>query len=203
VEEAAAKNIPVQAHAHGNEGALAAVRAGVRSIEHGTYAAEATLQLMKERGVYLVPTYTTVVDLVEPGGDYDVPALRIRGRHMIARLRETVQRAHRLGVKVVTGADTAYGPNSLTRIAQEVANFVELGMTPIQALQSATITAAEMLRIDGRTGVIKAGHEADLIAVERNPLEEPGGLQDVLLVVSNGHIAANRLNMEKKGPGAE
>jgi imidazolonepropionase-like amidohydrolase len=81
VEEATAKGAPVQAHAHGEEGAMAAVRAGVRSIEHGTYLSDATLALMKEKGTYYVPTYTTVVDLAEPGGDYDVPALRIRGQH--------------------------------------------------------------------------------------------------------------------------
>jgi imidazolonepropionase-like amidohydrolase len=74
VEEAAAKNVPVQAHAHGDEGALAAVRAGVRSIEHGTYLADDTLRLMHEKGVYLVPTYTTVVDLVESGAGTCSPA---------------------------------------------------------------------------------------------------------------------------------
>ncbi|MBI2222964.1 MAG: amidohydrolase family protein [Acidobacteria bacterium] len=198
VQEAATRNVPVQAHAHGDEGAMAAVRAGVRSIEHGTYLSDATLRLMKEKGTYLVPTYTTVVDLTEPGGDYDVPALRIRGGHMLPRLAGTVQRAHRIGVKIVTGADTGYGPNSLTRISQEVTNFVELGMTPLQALQAATTTAAELLRLDGRVGVLAPGFEADAIAVETNPLEHPRALQDVLLVISNGRVGANRLDMEKK-----
>ena len=90
VEEAATKNVPVQAHAHGDEGAMAAVKAGVRSIEHGTYLSDATLRLMKERGTFLDPTYTTVIDSMEPGGDYDVPALRIRGQHMLPRLRDLV-----------------------------------------------------------------------------------------------------------------
>ena len=74
VQEAATKNVPVQAHAHGDEGAMAAVKAGVRSIEHGTYLSDATLRLMKERGTFLDPTYTTVIDVKEAGGDYDVPA---------------------------------------------------------------------------------------------------------------------------------
>src|SRR5262245_20339450 len=87
VEEAATKGVPVQAHAHGEEGAAAAVRAGVRSIEHGTFLSEATLALMKEKGTFFVPTYTTVIDMVEPGGDYDLPGLRIRGQHMLPRLR--------------------------------------------------------------------------------------------------------------------
>jgi imidazolonepropionase-like amidohydrolase len=194
VEEAGAKGIPVQAHAHGDEGARAAVRAGVRSIEHGTYLSEETLALMKEKGTFFVPTYTTVEDLQEAGGDYDVPALRNRGRHMLPRLRSAVQRAHRLGVKIVTGADTGYGPNSLTRISHEVAAFVDLGMTPLQALQAATIGAAELLRLDGKTGALEAGLEADLIAVEGNPLEDAAALQDVLLVVSNGRVGLDRLS---------
>ena len=195
VEEAAATNVSVEAHAHGDEGAMAAVRAGVRSIEHGTYLSDATLQLMKEKGTYFVPTYTTVVDLAEPGGDYDVPALRVRGQHMLPRLRDTVQRAYRLGVKIVTGADTGYGPNSLTRISQEVTNFAEMGMKPLDALRAATVVPAEMLRLEGSIGVIAPGFQADLIVVELNPLETPRALQDVLLVVSNGKAAVNRLEM--------
>jgi imidazolonepropionase-like amidohydrolase len=197
VEEAAQKGVPVQAHAHGEEGALAAVRAGVRSIEHGTYLSRATLELMKEKGTYLVPTYTTVVDLTEAGGDYDVPALRIRGAHMLPRLRQTVQTAHKIGVRIVTGADTGYGPNSLTRIAHEVAAFVELGMTPLEAVRCATSTAAEMLRLEKSIGAVEAGFEADLIAVEANPLENVRALQDPLLVVSNGRVAVERLGFAK------
>lgn len=189
-----AGGVPVQAHAHGDEGARAAVRAGVRSIEHGTYLSADTLALMKEKGVYFVPTLTTVVDLVTPGGDYDIPALRNRGQHMLPRLREAVRAAHRAGVKIVTGADTSYGANSLTRIAHEVAAFVELGLSPAEALRTATVGAAEMFRLEGRTGAIEAGLEADLIAVEGNPLEDPVALQDVLLVVSNGRVALDRLD---------
>jgi imidazolonepropionase-like amidohydrolase len=198
VEEAGAKNVPVQAHAHGEEGAHAAVKAGVRSIEHGTYLSETTLALMKEKGTFFVPTYTTVIDLTEPGGDYDVPALRIRGGHMLPRLRLAVQRAHKLGVKLVTGADTGYFPGSLTRISHEVARFVELGMSPLEALRSGTLVAAELLRLDKSIGALEAGFEADLIAVESNPLESVGTLQDPLLVVSNGRVALNRLDFGKQ-----
>lgn len=192
VEEAG--SVPVQAHAHGDEGARAAVRAGVRSIEHGTYLSAETLQAMNEKGVFFVPTLTTVVDLVEAGGDYDIPVLRNRGRHMLPRLRRAVKDAHQAGVKIVTGADTGYGPNSLTRIAHEVAAFVELGMTPAQALRAATLVAAEMLRLEGKTGAVEPGLEADLVAVEGNPLEDPAALQDVLLVISNGRVALDRLD---------
>ena len=202
VQEAATKNVPVEAHAHGDEGASAAVRAGVRSIEHGTYLSDATLQMMKERGTYFDPTYTTVIDLTEAGGDYDVPALRIRGAHMLPRLRDTVVRARRMGVKIVTGSDTSYGPNSLTRIGQEIGHFVEMGFTPLEAVQSATIVNAEMLRLEKSVGVIETGYEADLIAVERNPLENVTTLQDPLLVISNGRIGLDRLNFSKESKPA-
>jgi len=194
VREAETRNVPVEAHAHGDEGAMAAVRAGVRSIEHGTYLSDATLQLMKNRGTYLDPTYTTVIDLTDAGGDYDVPALRVRGEHMLPRLRDMVVRAHRLGVKIVTGSDTAYGPNSLTRIGQEVTHFVEMGFTPLQAIQSATLVNAELLRLEKSVGVVELGYEADLIAVEQNPLERIVTLQDPLLVVSNGRVGLDRLD---------
>jgi imidazolonepropionase-like amidohydrolase len=197
VEEAATKNAPVEAHAHGDEGAMAAVRAGVRSIEHGTYLSDATLQLMKEKGTYFVPTYTTVIDLTDAGGDYDVPALRIRGQHMLPRLRDTVVRAHRMGLKIVTGGDTSYGPNSLTRIGQEITHFVEMGFTPLEGLQSATIVNAEMLRLEKTIGVVEPGFEADLIAVEKNPLENITTVQDPLLVISNGRVAVDRLNFAR------
>jgi imidazolonepropionase-like amidohydrolase len=197
VQEAATKNVPVEAHAHGDEGAMAAVKAGVRSIEHGTYLSDATLQAMKERGTFLDPTYTTVIDVSEPGGDYDVPALRIRGEHMLPRLRATIQQAMKLGIKIVTGGDTAYGPASLTRIAQEVTHFVELGMTPLQALQSATMVNAEMLRMEKTIGQLQPGFEADLVVVDGNPLENVRVLQDPLLVISNGRIGVNRMNFAK------
>jgi imidazolonepropionase-like amidohydrolase len=197
VQEAGTRNVPVQAHAHGDEGGMAAVKAGVRSIEHGTYLSDATLQLMKERGTYLDPTYTTVIDVMEPGGDYDVPALRIRGQHMLPRLRDLIVRAHTIGVKIVAGSDTGYGPNSLTRISQELTHFVEMGFTPLEALQSATVVSAEMLRLEKSIGVLDAGYEADLIAVEQNPLQNIATTQDPLLVISNGRIGLDRLNFAR------
>jgi imidazolonepropionase-like amidohydrolase len=194
VQEAATKGIPVEAHAHGDEGAMAAVKAGVRSIEHGTYLSDATLRLMKEKGTYFDPTYTTVIDLAEPGGEYDMPALIIRGQHMLPRLQQTVRHARQFGVKIVTGGDTGYGPNSLTRIGQEMTHFVELGLTPLEAIQAATITNAEMLRMEKSIGVVEPGYDADLIAVEANPLENIVTVQDPLLVISNGRIGVDRLN---------
>jgi imidazolonepropionase-like amidohydrolase len=138
-----------------------------------------------------------VVDLTEPGGDYDVPALRVRGLHMLPRLRRTVEQAHARGVRIVTGGDTSYGPTSLTRVPHEVANLVELGLSRLQAIQCATSVAAEMLRLEKSTGALEPGLEADLIVVDANPLDNVRTLQDPLLVVSNGRVALNRLDFAK------
>jgi len=153
---------------------------------------------MKQKGTFLVPTYITVIDLVEPGGDDDLPALPLRGQHMLPRLRSAIERAHKLGVKIVTGGDTSYGPTSVTRVAHEIVNFVDIGLTPLEAIQAATTTAADLLRLERSVGAVETGFEADLIAVEGNPLDNPRALQDVLLVVSNGRVALDRLDFAKR-----
>ena len=192
VDEASKYGLPVMAHAHGDEGAYAAVRAGVRSIEHGSFLSDSTLRLMQAKGTFLVPTYVTVQDLTQPGGDYDEPALRLRGGFMLPALAATVRRAHRMGVRIATGADTQYGPESLSRIAGELAAFVELGMTPMEALRAGTLVTAELLGLGGRVGAIAPGQEADLLLVEGNPLQDIRALGDVLAVISNGRVALNR-----------
>ncbi len=196
VEEAAALGIPVLCHAHGDEGARAAVLAGVASIEHGTFLTRETLQLMAERGTALVPTYTTLVDLDEPGGDYDHPVLTLRADFMVPRMERTMRMAQELGVRLITGSDTSYGPESVSRIGVEVANFVKVGLSPIEAIRGATLYSAELLGIAEETGVIEPGKEADLIVVVEDPLENIAAIQDVVAVVSNGRLAVNRLPFE-------
>ncbi|MBD3617113.1 MAG: amidohydrolase family protein [Gracilimonas sp.] len=193
VDEAAKYDVPIQIHAHGDEGSYAAVRAGARSIEHGTYLSEQTLKLMAEKGTFFVPTFSTVYDLTQPGGDYDNPILRNRGRHMLPELEETVKKARELGVTIVTGADTGYGPNSLTRVSHEMTFFVEMGFSPFEALRAATTDAARLLQIDDKTGQIAPGFEADLVVLNSNPIEDIKSTQDVILVMSNGHLVLNRL----------
>lgn len=193
VEEAGAAGVPVMAHAHGDEGARAAVAAGVRSIEHGTFLSDATLRLMVERGTFFAPTIAVVSDLTQPGGDYDNAGLQIRGRFMLPRIRETAARAVRAGVKVVGATDTGYGPESVVRLSHELEELVGVGMTPAQAIQAGTSLAAEMVKVSDHTGRIAQGLDADLIVVDRNPLEDIRALQDVLLVVNNGKVVVNRL----------
>ncbi|HKA16781.1 MAG TPA: amidohydrolase family protein [Blastocatellia bacterium] len=194
VDEARKSNVYVAAHAHGDEGAAAAVRAGVRSIEHGTYLSDQTLTMMKEKGTYLVPTIATVMDLIDPGGDYDDPVLSVRGRAMLPRIRETTAHALKMGVKIVAGTDTGYGPSSRRRIPHEIIELVNIGMTPIDAIKASTSVAATCIGVDRRTGSIKPGMEADLIAIERDPTVDITAIQDVIVVINNGKIAVNRLN---------
>src|SRR5690606_8122296 len=117
VEEAAKHNIPVMVHAHGDEGARAAVEAGARSIEHGTYLSEGTIRLMKEKGTWLVPTYVTMQEINEERYDN---VLRIRGSHMVPKLAQAIRYAHKIGVKITTGADNYYDEQSINRISLEV-----------------------------------------------------------------------------------
>ncbi|MEK6407221.1 MAG: amidohydrolase family protein [Acidobacteriota bacterium] len=193
VDEARKSGVYLAAHAHGDEGAAAAVRAGVRSIEHGTYLSDQTLMMMKERGTYLVPTIATVLDLIDPGGDYDNPILSVRGRAMLPRLRETAAHAWKMGVKIVAGTDTGYGPASSRRIPHEILELVNIGMPPMDAIKAATSVAAACIGVDKRTGSIKPGMEADFIALERDPLADITAIQDVIVVINNGKVAVNRL----------
>jgi imidazolonepropionase-like amidohydrolase len=194
VSEAGARGAAVLAHAHGAEGALAAVRAGVRSIEHGTYLTDETLKLMVAKNTYFVPTADVVNDLAEAGGDYDHAGLQRRGQMMKPVLVETIRRARAAGVKIVTGSDTAYGTASMARVPREVLELIEAGLPALAALQAATSLNAEMLRLETQVGALKPGFEADLVVVDANPLERPRTLLDPLYVVSNGRVALDRLS---------
>ncbi len=197
VSEAAARGVPVMAHAHGAEGALAAVKAGVRSIEHGTYLSDEALTLMAQKGVFFDPTMDVMNDLALPGGDYDDAALQRRGQMMKPVLVDAVMRARRHGVKIAAGSDTGYGPSSIARIAREVIELVEAGLPPLAALQSATTVNAELLKLDTHIGQVRQGFEAELIVVDANPVEQPRTLLDPLLVISNGRVGVDRLSFGK------
>ncbi len=193
VEEAARHGLFVAAHAHGEEGIVAAVHAGVKSIEHGTYASDATLRLMRDRGTVLVPTLSSVLSFGQPG-DYADPRLFLRGQHLAPRRVDMVRRAHALGIPIVVGVDTDYGPGSTARVARAVTFMVEeLDFDPLYALQAATSRSAELLGVADRTGRVAEGMEADLLIIDSNPLERVRTLQDPLVVISNGYVVLNRL----------
>jgi len=189
VEEARRRNMDVLVHAYGDEGARAAVLAGARSIEHGAYLSTETLEIMRDRGTWLVPTYVTIDGMASNSSS---ALLRLRGKMMLPGLEKVIRQADALGVNIATGVDTNYGPTSLSRISIELEQFVRLGMSNVKALQAATVSAAELLRVQEQTGRIEAGFEADMILIPENPLTNIEAVQDVLLVVSNGQIALQR-----------
>ena len=190
VDAASRHGLSVMVHAHGDEGARAAVLAGARSIEHGTYLSTATLTLMKERGTWFVPTYVTMDEMNEEQYDH---VLRLRGRHMVPQLESAIREADALGVRIATGADNYYDNDSINRISIEVEEFVRMGMSTFKALQAATVNSAELLHLQETTGRIAAGFEADMILVPANPLTNIEALQDVLMVMSNGQIVLKRI----------
>ncbi len=190
IDEAGKHDLPVMVHAHGDEGALAAVQAGARSIEHGTYLSTDTLKLMKEKGTWFVPTYITMLEMREEEYDH---IQRLRGSHMVARLEQAIREAHALGVRFATGADNYYDNMSINRISLEVMYLSRFGLSNFEALQAATTSSAELLRLQDKTGRIAEGLEADLILLPANPLEDIMALQDILLVISNGRVALQRI----------
>jgi imidazolonepropionase-like amidohydrolase len=195
VDEASKSGLWVVAHAHGDEGAAAAVRAGVHCIEHGTYLSDDTLRMMKEKGVYLDPTITATVDMTDPGGEYDNPGLQMRGRAMLPIARETTAKAWKMGIKIVAATDTTYFDKNNRSLADEIIELAAIGMSPMEAIKAGTSVSAEELGVDKRTGSIRVGYEADFVVLGRNPLEDIRHIGDILMVVNNGRIALNRMNV--------
>lgn len=182
VEEAARHGMKVSAHAHGTEGIIAAVRAGVASIEHGSMLNEGAIALMKEKGTYLVPT-TYLADNIPL--DVLPPHIRAKAESILPVAKESVRRAIRAGVKIAFGTDAAVFPHGDN--AKEFTALVERGLTPLEAIRSATLNAVDLLGVDDR-GLIAPGRLADIIAVPGNPLEDIRVLEDVRFVMKGGKV---------------
>lgn len=182
VDEAARHGVKVAAHAHGTEGIKAAVRAGVASIEHGSMLDDEAIALMKERGTYLVPT-TYLADRINLPV---LPALiRQKAETVLPQMRESLRKAIAAGVKVAFGTDAGVFPHGEN--AGEFAVYVKLGMSPAEALRTATVHAAELLGTTDR-GTLAPGKFADLIAVDGNPLEDITATQRVVYVMQGGKV---------------
>ncbi len=187
IQEAHRLGRKTAAHAHGALGIRDAVLAGVDSIEHGSFINEEDIQLMKERGTYLVPTLYLGDWLLE---NYQKLGLTdnmvAKAKYVLPNARQNVARAFQEGVKVAFGTDAAVYPHGLN--AHEFAVMVKLGMTPLAAIQAATLNAADLLGWADRVGSLEPGHFADLIAVEGDPLQDVTVLQDVKVVMKGGEV---------------
>jgi imidazolonepropionase-like amidohydrolase len=193
VTEASKKGLYVAAHAHARDGIANAVRAGVRSIEHGTWVDDGTLAEMKRRGTFFVPTLAVMSPLAEPRGhSADDIVLQLRTYHMFASLKAAVRKAHELGLPIAASTDGTYDDSDDTgrvRVAHEIALYRQLaGMTPLESITAATLTGARVLGIESRTGSIRVGLEADLVVFDGDPLAESDMLFEPRLVVSDGRI---------------
>ena len=185
VEEAARHGVKVAAHAHGPEGILAAVEAGVASIEHGSVLTDEILQRMKEKGTYLVPT-TYLADAIDLS--QLPPPIRAKAEWILPRAKESVRKAIEAGIHIAYGTDAAVYPHGLN--ARELNTLVQRGMAPLESLRTATVHAAKLLGVDDR-GVIAAGKLADVIAVPGNPLDDITVTERVVFVMKDGHVYKN------------
>jgi len=192
VDEAAMHDIPVSCHAHGIEVVIAAIKAGCASLEHASYVNEEGLRLMEENGTLWIPTYISVTGFQLPHDDYNTPIARQRWPHLVENLGRMIRKGHEMGLTILTAVDSGYGPESVYRVAGEINAFIEFGMTPLEALQAATIKSAEAYGLGEQTGVIEAGKEADLLVFDRDPLQQPSVLHNPLMVLSNGRVGLNR-----------
>jgi imidazolonepropionase-like amidohydrolase len=175
----------VAAHAHGAQGILWASEAGVDSIEHGSYINDAAIAEMKKRGTYLVPTLYLEDWIVEKG---NLPALYHQKMVDVSAVaKQNIKHAMQAGVKIALGTDAAVYPHGLN--AHELDVYVnQMGMTPLAALQSATVNAADLMGWTAKTGTLEPGKWADIIGVEKNPMEDVRVLQDVKFVMKGGVI---------------
>lgn len=180
VEEASRHGIRVLAHAHGTEGILAAIRAGVASIEHGSKLTPEAISLMKERGVWLVPQ--AYWDAYDPATL--PPPIRKKYEEMRPFAEQSLKDAIQAGVRIAFSTD---GPLPKNDPWAEFVALVDAGMTPIQALQSATIRSAELLGVDDR-GRISPGLLADLIAVAGDPTQEIKAQPDIRFIMKGGKV---------------
>jgi imidazolonepropionase-like amidohydrolase len=174
------------AHAHGAEAAKRAIRAGIDSIEHGTFLDDEALKMMHDRGVYLVPTLTTRVSLAESKFP---PLVQEKATRAVAQQDNLVRRALALGVKIALGTDAAVYPHGEN--AREFALMVADGMSPAQALRAGTSVAADLLGLADRVGALKPGLAADIVAVPGNPLDDVRVTQSVVFVMKDGIVYRN------------
>lgn len=182
VDEAARHGIKVAAHAHGTEGIKAATRAGVASIDHGSMLDDEAIALMKQHGTYLVPT-SYLADRINLA--VLPPHIRAKAQLVLPLARESLRKAIAAGVKIAFGTDAAVYPHGEN--GKEFAVYVKAGMTPLQAIRSATINAADLLGKTDR-GTIEAGKLADIIAVRGDPLADITTLERVVFVMQGGKV---------------
>jgi len=181
------------AHAHGAEGAKRAIRAGIDSIEHGTFLDDEGLRLMRERGTYLVPTLATRTGLLESKFP---PLIQQKADLALKSQDSMVRRALEMGVKIALGTDAAVYPHGDNAI--EFVLMAKDGMPPAQALRAGTSAAADLLGLQAKIGTLEPGKIADIVATPGNPLDDIKVTQSVLFVMKDGTVYRNDRSTAKE-----
>ncbi len=191
VDEAHALRLKTAAHAHGAEGAKRAIRAGIDSIEHGSFLDDEALDLMKQKGTYYVPTLMAVQGLSEQiqKGVPIPPAIKVKADDAIAHVHQAFQKAIAKGVKIGLGTDAAVYPHG--RNAEEFHQMVDLGMKPIDALKAGTSSDADLLGLSSEIGTLETGKLADVVAVPGDPLQNIRQTEHVFFVMKEGVVYRN------------
>jgi imidazolonepropionase-like amidohydrolase len=194
VESAHMLGMKVAAHAHGKHGMQAAIRAGVDSIEHGTYLDEETITLFTQHGTYLVPTVIagkTVAEMAKKPGALH-PSVQAKAARIGPLMQDAFARAYKGGVKIAFGTDS--GVSNHGENAREFGYMVEAGMPAMEAILSATRNAADLLGASDRVGSIQTGRYADVIAVDGDPIRDITELQRVAFVMKGGVVVKDRFS---------
>jgi imidazolonepropionase-like amidohydrolase len=182
----------VAAHAHGTQAILDATNAGVDSIEHGSLIDDAGIAAMKQHGTYLVADIYNDDFIIGEGKEYGFTDEMLEKERMVGKQqREGFRKAAQAGVKIAFGTDAGVYPHG--RNAKQFSTMVRFGITPLQAIQSATVNAADLLGWADRVGAIEPGKLADLIAVEGDPTSDVSVLEHVQFVMKGGQVVKNQL----------
>ena len=188
VRAAARMGRKVASHAHEEEGIIAALEAGVASIEHGSYTGPRAIKLFKETGAYLVPTLLAgkTVATLAVESDFMAPEVKEKAVRVGNDMAGNFEKAHKAGVKVAYGTDSGISPHGTN--AEEAVLMVEAGMSAADVIVAATVNAADLIDMSDSIGTIEAGKFADIIAVDASPLEDISELLDVDFVMKGGKV---------------
>ncbi len=191
----------VAAHAHGAEGMKNAIRAGAHSIEHATLMDDEAAALMREQGVFMVPTLSAIARTADCGLNCGIPETTVhKARTMRARHEASFKKAHRSGIPIALGTDAGTPFNHHGENAQELDRMVALGMSPMEAIVAATASAARLLGIEHLVGTIEVGKQADLLIVDGNPLKKISLLRDrdrIVGVIQAGRFVSGELSQAR------
>lgn len=189
VEEAQKAGKRTASHAQGTQGIKNAIHAGVTTIEHGVFLDNEAIQLMLARGVYLVPTLSAPYFIIKGGTEAGIPEFAVhKTKQVIEQHLKSFRAAHQAGVKIAMGTDQGTPFNVPSNIVQEIRLMVENGMSPEEALSSATRVAAEALGLGDQIGTIEPGKCADILALDGDPLSNLDSLENVTWVMKEGEI---------------